>query len=74
MRTGDPNEHGDGAKFFVAESSPVVGNLAIALYVGGFGGPMLGTFESREAAYAFIADVQAVIVKHGGEPLPVVDE
>jgi len=47
VKTGTPHEHGDGAKFLIAESSPVEGNLAVAIYVGGFNDPMLGTFNDR---------------------------
>lgn len=74
MRTGNPHEHGDGAKLIVAESSPIVGNLAVAIYIGGFGGPMIGTFPDRASAHAFVDDLQKLIVRYGGEPMPVEDD
>lgn len=74
MKTGTPHEHGDGAKFLIAESSPVEGNLAVAIYVGGFNGPMLGTFNDRPSALAFLADFNELVVRYGGSPVPVEDE
>ena len=58
----------------VCESSPIVGNLAIALYIGGFDGPVLGTFPSKEEALGFIAALQRIIRLYGGEELIVDSE
>jgi hypothetical protein len=66
MRT-DPSD----AKLLISEASPVVRNLAFAVYMPDFSGPVLGTFGSKDDAIAFCARVNDVVREFGGEPMPV---
>jgi hypothetical protein len=58
----------------VCEASPIVGNLAYAIYIGGFDGPVLGTFTSKDEADGFVSALQRIIRLYGGEELIVDSE
>lgn len=63
-------------KLLICEASPIVGNLAIAVYASERGcgdvyGPVLGTFGDRAEARAFCVEFNEVVVYMGGTAVPI---